>query len=220
MIRWATHRAAVIWALAAGILIAGAVAFTKLPLSTKSATEFPKLDISDVWSGASPELMESYVTAPIESAVQSVRGVKTTQSTSSDGTSDITVELEPDADVTMTRLAILERLQALHDDLPPAAAAQISVGDWTPDDLKQKPLVEINVVGPYTPGALKQIAVDRIQPVLEAVPGVGAVHTNGGATVGISVSYDPTRLQPARHRPVGAAHHPGERPRGRSPRHR
>ncbi len=194
MIRWATHRAAVIWALAAGILIAGAVAFTKLPLSTKSATEFPELTITDSWPGSSPELMESYVTAPIESAVQSVRGVRTTQSTSSSGSCVITVVLEPDADVTMTRLSILERLQALHDDLPPAAAQQMAVFDWTPDDLQQKPLVEINVIGPYTPGALKQIAVDRIQPVLEAVPGVASVGANGGANMGLSVSYDPTRL--------------------------
>lgn len=196
MIRWAADRPAVIWALATGIVFSGAVAFTKLPLSAKGAMDLPKLTVSAAWAGASPELEETYITSPIEAAIQGVRGVRKTSSFSYGGTSSITVELDEKADITMARLAILERMETLRNDLPQEARGSVSVQNWVPDDLKVQPLLEINLVGPYTPGTLERVVTERISPRVSALPGVASVNLNGGgATTGIAVTYNPTKLQ-------------------------
>ena len=118
MISWSAHRPAVVWATAFCILTTGAVAFTRLPLATKPVVELPKLQAQAQWPGASPELVETYITSPLEAAVQGVRGVKKVSSESGEGSSDLTIDLEPDANVQLTRLAILERLELLRKDLP------------------------------------------------------------------------------------------------------
>lgn len=195
MIRWAATRPAVVWAFAAGLTIAGGVAFTKLPLATKTTVDLPKIGISAVWQGASPELTETYLTSPIEAAVQGIHGVRKTSSTSSDRGASVQVELDPETDITMARLAILERMETLRRDLPAAAQNTISVSNYVPEELDQQPLLEVNITGPYTPGALQRISKDQVQPRLEALPGIAGIGQNGGATNGVLLSYDPTRLK-------------------------
>ncbi|MDX2206363.1 MAG: efflux RND transporter permease subunit [Gemmatimonadales bacterium] len=195
MIRWAAGRPAVIWSMAIGIVIAGGVAFTKLPLATKTTVELPKISVSGSWRGASPELIETYITSPLESAIQGVRGVRKVSSTSREHQSTITVELDPRADVTLARLAILERVETLRPDLPPAARNGVRVSNWVPEELTEQNLMEINVTGPYTPGALAKIAEDRVVPRLSALPGIAGVSVRGGARLGVAVAYNPANLR-------------------------
>src|ERR1051326_6667178 len=85
MIRWAAHRPAVACSLFAGLLIACVVAFTRLPLAAKNSVDFPRLTVTASWTGASPELAVTYLTAPLESVVQGVHGVHQTRSKSAEG---------------------------------------------------------------------------------------------------------------------------------------
>ncbi len=195
MIRWAASRPAVVWAFAAGLLVSGGVAFTKLPLATKTSVEVPRLTVSGSWTGASPELIEMYLTSPIEAAVQGMRGVRRTRSTSTEGSANITVELDPDADVAIARLAILERMETLREGLPQNARNSLRVGNWVPEELTEQPLLLLNVVGNYTPGALKRIAEDRVVPYLGSLPGISSVSINGGARNGVVISYNAERMQ-------------------------
>lgn len=195
MIRWAATRPSVVWAFAAGLMIAGGVAFTKLPLATKTSVEVPRLSVGAAWNGASPELVEMYLTSPIEAAIQGIRGVRRTESTSSEGSASITVELDPKTDVALARLAILERLETLRGDLPSNARGSLRVGNWVPEELTEQPLLLLNVVGSYTPGALKKIAEDRVVPYLGSLPGISSVSINGGARNGVVIAYDATRMQ-------------------------
>lgn len=194
MIRAAVNRPAVLWALAVALLLAGSIAFTRLPLATRTAVELPRLNVNATWSGASPEVMEAYVTAPLEGAVQGVRGVKRVNSTSRDGTSSLTVELEPQADVQMARLGILERLELLRKELPPGVT-QPSVSNFVPEGLEEAPLLSLIITGPYTPGALQRTLNERVKPRLSNVPGVAGVTSRGGTTFGVAVSYDAARLR-------------------------
>ncbi len=194
MIRWAAHRPAVIWAIAFSLLLAGGVAFTRLPLATRTTVELPRLQISSSWPGVSAELMETYVTSPVEAAIQPVRGVKKTSSESSEGSAMITVELEPETDVQMARLAIHERLEAIRGDFPPGVSPP-QVLNYVPDDLQEQPLLRYTMAGPYTPGALLKISNDIAKPRLQAVEGVSGVNSYGGATPGVTVSYDGSRLR-------------------------
>ena len=194
MITWASKRPAVIWAFAVSIIVAGAVSFTRLPLATKTQVELPRLTIQTNWPGASAELIESYLTSPIEAAIQPVRGVRKTSSESGDRGSQIRVDLDQDADVGMTRLAILERLELLRPELP-LGVIPPSVSNYVPQDLDERPLVEYTVSGPYTPGTLAKIMTEDIEPRLETVEGVSGVLAMGGAETGISVIYEPTKLR-------------------------
>jgi len=194
MITWASKRPAVVWAFAVSLIFSGAVAFSRLPLATKTQVELPRLSIQTNWPGASAELIESYLTSPIEAAIQPVRGVRKTSSESGDRGSTIRVDLDPDANVAMTRLAILERLELLRADLP-VGVVPPSVSNFVPQDLDERPLVEYTVSGPYTPGTLAKIMQDDIEPRLETVEGVSGVSAMGGAETGVSVIYDPARLR-------------------------
>ncbi|HET9134077.1 MAG TPA: efflux RND transporter permease subunit, partial [Gemmatimonadales bacterium] len=195
MIRWAAGRPAVVWALATGIVIAGGVAFTRLPLATRTTVELPQISVSAGWVGASPELIETYITSPIESAIQGVRGVRKVSSTSTEGSASLQVDLDPAADVTLTRLAILERMETLRSDLPQQARNSVRVSNYVPTELDEAPLLEISVIGAYTPGALTKIAEDRVVPGVSAIPGVAGVDVRGRASNGVVVSYDASRLR-------------------------
>jgi multidrug efflux pump subunit AcrB len=194
MIRWASRRPAVVWAFAVALIMAGAVAFTKLPLATRTTVELPKLRIATAWPGASAELIEAYITSPVEAAIQPVRGVRRTSSESGDRGSQITVELDPGVDVGLTRLAILERIELLRSELP-VGVVPPSVSNFVPEELDERPLLEYTVSGPYTPGTLTTILDEEIRPRLATVGGVSGVESFGIAETGVSVIYEPSRLR-------------------------
>lgn len=194
MIRFAAHRPAVVWAACIALLIAGAIAFSRLPLATRTTVELPQLSVNAGWTGAAPEVIETYLTSPIEAAIQGVRGVKRVVSTSSDGSANLRVDLEPNADVQMTRLAILERLELLRSELPPGVSPP-SVANYVPQGLEDPPLLSLTVFGPYTPGTLQKLLDERVKPRLSAVPGVASVSVQGGSDLGVAVTYDPVLLR-------------------------
>ncbi|MEJ7811852.1 MAG: efflux RND transporter permease subunit [Gemmatimonadaceae bacterium] len=194
MIRWAVHRPAVIWAATAALLLAGGVAFTRLPLATKTTVELPRLQVSASWQGASAEVVEMYLTSPIESAIQGVRDVRRTSSESRDGGAFITVELEPRADVQIARLGILERIELLRPEFPPGVTPP-RVGNYVPEELEEAPLIRATLSGPYTPGALQRIANERVTPRIGSVAGVAGVSVQGGTELGVSVTYDARLLR-------------------------
>ena len=194
MIRFATHRPAVVWAVSVAILVAGAIGFTRLPLASRTSVELPRLTVASAWNGASAEVMEMYVTSPVEALVQGVRGVKRTTSESRDNGMNITVELEANADVQLARLGILERLELLRAEFPPGVTPP-SVSNYTPEGLEEPPLLQVEVSGPYTPGTLQKLLLDQVAPRLSAVPGVSSVADRGGSDLGVAVSYDPALLR-------------------------
>ena len=152
MIKWAVSRPAVIWAVAVAICLGGAVSFTRLALATRTTVELPRLQVTASWQGASAELVEMYLSSPIEAAAQGVRGVRKTSSESRDGFSRLQIELDPNANVQLTRLAILERLELLRKDIPLGATAP-QVGNLVPEELEEPPLLRVLLNGPNTPGA-------------------------------------------------------------------
>lgn len=195
MILWCAKRPAVVWAAAVMIVLAGIVSFTRLPLATMTQVVMPRLFVQATWPGASAELVEMYITSPLEELVQGVRGVRKVTSESSDRTgARIDVHLDPKADVQMARLGILERVELLRRELPPGVGA-IRVSNYVPPELNEQPLLTYTLSGPYTPGSLSRIIEEQVTPRLNAIPGVSGADAPGGATTGISVSYDPIRLR-------------------------
>lgn len=194
MIRWAVQRPAVVWATSAALLLSGGMAFTRLALATRTEVEIPRLQIGVSWPGSSAELTEMYVTSPIESAIQGVRGIRKTTSSSNEDGARLTVELQPDANVQLARLSILERLELLRREFPPGVLPP-RVSNFVPEELSEDPLLMITLGGPYTPGALQRLANEVLEPRLSAVPGVAGLNVQGGSDFGVSVSYDPALLR-------------------------
>jgi HAE1 family hydrophobic/amphiphilic exporter-1 len=194
MIRWAVSRPAVIWAMAAVVLLGGAVSFSRLALATSTTVELPRLRIAATWPGASSELVEMYLSSPVEAAAQAVKGVRRTSSESREGQSTITIELQPEVDVQVTRLAILERLEMLRGEYP-VGVVPPTVSNYVPDALQEPPLMRVSLSGPYTPGALNEIARRMITPRLSAVQGVSDVSVSFAPQMGATVAYDARMLR-------------------------
>jgi multidrug efflux pump subunit AcrB len=194
MISWAARRPAVVWASCAALLLAGGVAFVRLPLAARTSVELPQLEITASWPGASAELVEMYLTSPMEAAVQSVRGVRKTSSESIEGEASIRADLDPDTDVQLARLGILERMEVLRPEFPPGAASP-QVQNFVPDELEEEPLLRYGVTGPYTPGSLSRIVREKVEPQVSAVPGVARARATNVAQIGVAVTYDARLLR-------------------------
>jgi HAE1 family hydrophobic/amphiphilic exporter-1 len=204
MIRWAASRPAVVWATSIVIVLGGIVSFTRLALATRTTVELPRLQISSSWNGASAELVEMYVASPIESAIQGVRGVRKTRSSSSEGIASITAELDPKTDIQIARLSILERLEILAPEFP-RGVTRPTVRNYVPTDLQEPTLFTLTITGPYTAGALQKLADEELNPRISAVPGVAGVSAFGGTDFSVTVSYDAQMMRQLGVSPVALA---------------
>src|SRR5271165_4404190 len=85
--------------LMVGILLAGAVGYTQLPVSALPQVDYPIIQISTFYPGASPEVMASSVTAPLERQFGQLPGLNQMTSASSAGSSTITLEFSLDLNI-------------------------------------------------------------------------------------------------------------------------
>src|SRR6195952_13931 len=80
--------------LMVAILLAGAVAYMQLPVSALPEVDYPIIQVQTFYPGASPEVMVSSVTAPLERQFGQIPGLKQLTSTSSGGASIVTLEFQ------------------------------------------------------------------------------------------------------------------------------
>src|SRR6187399_1888844 len=82
-----------------GILLAGAIAYKQLPVSALPQVDYPTIQVITFYPGASPDVMASSITAPLERQFGEVPGLNQMTSTSSDGSSVITLQFSLDLDI-------------------------------------------------------------------------------------------------------------------------
>ena len=195
MIAFAVRRPVATVTALAGLAALGVPSARRMPLERLPDVELPRLEVSTAWPGASPEQVEAVVSAPIEAALQEVRGVRSVGSTSYAHRSVVTVEFEPGTEMGFARLDLTERLAALGPDLP-AGALRPEVEPWVPPELAEgtAALLVYTVAGPRAPGALREDAERVLARDLAAVPGVGAVLVAGGSRRQIEVRLRPDRM--------------------------
>ncbi len=119
MIRAAIRRPMAVAMTFIAIAVTGIVSFIKIPLELLPDVEYPRLTIRAPWPGASPEVVEAFLTAPLEAAAQQVKGAGTIESVSEEGMSAIEIEFSRDTDMEFARLELGERIQSIRGDLPP-----------------------------------------------------------------------------------------------------
>src|SRR6266536_4221430 len=104
--------------LMVGVLLAGAVAYQQLPVSALPQVDYPTIQVVTFYPGASPEVMSSSVTAPLERQFGQVPGLKQMTSTSSGGSSLITLQFALDLDIDVAEQEVQAAINAASSFLP------------------------------------------------------------------------------------------------------
>src|SRR5207248_7694300 len=105
--------------LMAAILLAGAVAFRQLPVSALPQVDYPTIQIVTFYPGASPEVMASSVTAPLERQFGQVPGLQQMTSTSTNGLSVITLQFNLSLNIDVAEQEVQQSINASGTYLPP-----------------------------------------------------------------------------------------------------
>jgi HAE1 family hydrophobic/amphiphilic exporter-1 len=181
------------------VALLGVVAWRNIPIELLPDTDLPQLSVSAEWSRASPEAMESFVTAPLEAVVQQVRGVEKVSSISNEqygqARTQITIEFARGTDMEFARMELSERLAAAEEELPEGVVGP-RIEPYVPEELReqQRPFLRYTLTGPYTLEALRAHVDDDLVPALLQVDGVGGVEVYGGRDRVLEVVLDEDRI--------------------------
>lgn len=164
------------WMLMASMIIFGYISMTKMGVSQMPDVDFPVVNVSVVYEGAAPEVMELDVIDPIESAVLSVEGVKTVTSNARLGSANISIEfnLDKNIDTAVSEIesAINQAARNLPDDIDPPTIRKIN-----PDD---RPIMFLAVSAPdMSPKDLMAYVRDNLKDKFQTVSGVADVFLAG-----------------------------------------
>src|SRR5688572_3959932 len=185
MVRFSIQRPVTVAMLYTAISLLGVMAWRNLPIELLPDTDLPRMTVRASWAGASPETVEAFLTSPLESSIQQVRGVEKVVSRSEhnagSGTATINVEFERETDMDFARLELSERLAALEEDLPSGIRGPY-VEQYVPDAFsrQERTFLSYTLTGPYTIEALRRLVDDKIAPDLQQIDGVATVNAYGG----------------------------------------
>ncbi|HSG82448.1 MAG TPA: efflux RND transporter permease subunit, partial [Gemmatimonadota bacterium] len=195
MIRLSINRPTTIAMVYIAIAAVGIASFIDIPVELLPDVDYPQLTINTNWPGASPEVVESFLTAPLEGAAQQVRGVRKIESESSEASSEITVEFDRETDMDFARLELGERIQSIRDDLPPDVRPQVSL--YVPREFQTGARVDIQYTlsGSYTFEHLRKYAEDELRPQVLALDGVEEVAVWGGEEREILIELNRGRME-------------------------
>jgi multidrug efflux pump len=101
-----------------GVLLVGAVAYKQLPVSALPEVDYPTIQVITFYPGASPDVMASSITAPLERQFGEVPGLNQMTSTSSDGSSVITLQFSLDLNIDVAEQEVQAAINAASSFLP------------------------------------------------------------------------------------------------------
>ncbi len=165
--------------------------FRGLGISQNPDVDFPVVNISISWEGASPEIMETDVVDLVEDSVTSVEGVKEISSSSRQGQANITVEFELERDIDVALQDVQSRLSQLQRQLPVGIDPPI-VGKTNPED---DPIMRIALGGSRPATFIADYIRNVVRPQLQTISGVGEIQLSGFRDRNVRVWYDAVRLE-------------------------
>ena len=180
------------WLLAAALLMAGAVAFLNLPVAPLPRADIPTINVTANLPGASPTTMATAVAMPLERRFGRIAGVTEITSTSSLGTTSITVQFDLERDQESAAREIQAAIQAAGGDLPPNLPNRPRYRKVNPAD---SPILILALKSDSLP--LPQVfeaANTVLAQKIAQVPGVGQVGVGGGVQPAVRVRVDPATL--------------------------
>ena len=171
------------------VLLAGWVAWRQLPLSALPQVDYPTIQVVTLYPGASPEVVTSSITAPLERQFGQMPGLKQMSSTSSGGASVITLQFELAIELDSAEQEVQAAINAggnlLPSDLPsPPIYSKVNPAD--------APILTIGITSKTMRMTQVQDLVDtRVAQKISQVPGVGLVTLSGGQRSAVRVQVNP-----------------------------
>ncbi len=174
------------------IMLVGLVAFRFLPLSALPEVDYPTIQVQTFLPGASPEVMTSSVTAPLERQFGQMPSLTQMSSASSAGASVITLQFGLDLSLDAAEQEVQAAINAASNLLPGDLPAPPTYNKVNPADA---PILTLAVTSKTLPLTQVQNLVDtRLASKLSQLPGVGVVSLTGGQRPAVRVRANPRAL--------------------------
>ncbi len=178
--------------LMAAIILAGAIAYKQLPVSALPQVDYPTIQVRTFYPGASPDVVASSITAPLERQFGMMPGLTQMTSTSSSGASIITLqftlELSLDVAEQQVQAAINASFTYLPRDLPiPPVYSKVNPAD--------APILTLGLTSDALPmPQVEDLADTRFAQKISQLPGVGLVSISGGQRPAVRIQANPRSL--------------------------
>ncbi|MEX2240898.1 MAG: efflux RND transporter permease subunit [Burkholderiales bacterium] len=173
------------------ILLVGAISFTRLTVREYPKIDTPVVSVRTVYKGASPQVIESQVTVPIEDSISGIEGVRTVKSVSREEVSQVTVEFLPERDVDAAANDVRDRVARVRAVLP--EASDDSVVSKIEADAQAILWLAFNSERHHTL-ELSDYADRYIADRLKTLPGVASVIIGGNRRYAMRIWLDRDRL--------------------------
>ena len=178
--------------LMAGILLVGAVAYKQLPVSALPEVAFPTIQVVTFYPGAGPEVMGSSVTAPLERWFGQMPGLQQMTSTSSTGSSLITLQFRLDQDIDVAEQEVQQAINTAATYLPVDLPTPPIYRKINPADT---PILTLALTSKDLPlSQVEDLADTRLAPKISQLPGVGLVSISGGQKPAVRIQANPTLM--------------------------
>jgi multidrug efflux pump len=178
--------------LMAAILLVGVVAYTQLPVSALPQVDYPTIQVLTFYPGASPDVMATTVTAPLERQFGQLQGLSQMTSTSSGGSSVIVLQFALSLNIDIAEEEVQSSINAAQSFLPSNLPSPPVYSKTNPADA---PVLTLGITSDSIPLSQVEDLVDtRLAPKLSQLSGVGLVTISGGQKPAVRIQANPTSL--------------------------
>jgi multidrug efflux pump len=178
--------------LAIGLTLAGAVAFTRLPVSPLPQVDFPVITVSASLPGADPDTMASTVATPLERQLGRIAGVNEITSSSSLGSTRITLQFDLERNINDAATEVQSAINAARGQLPSGMPGNPTYRKANPADA---PIMILTLTSDtMTRGQMYDAASTVVAQKLSQVRGIGQVSVGGSSLPAVRVELNPTVL--------------------------
>src|SRR5256714_260397 len=178
--------------LMAAILLAGVVAYRQLPVSALPEVDYPTIQVITFYPGASPDVMASAITAPLERQFGQVPGLNQMTSISSGGSSIITLQFSLDLNIDVAEQEVQAAINGAQTYLPTGLPSPPIYSKSNPADA---PILTLALSSKALPlPQVEDFADTRLAQKISQLPGVGLVTITGGQKPAGRVQANPTAL--------------------------
>ncbi|MFZ2524806.1 MAG: efflux RND transporter permease subunit, partial [Candidatus Ferrigenium altingense] len=178
--------------LSVSAVVAGILAYGDIPIAALPSYDTPTISVSASLPGASPETMASSVATPLERQFSTISGLSVISSTSTLGSTSITLEFDQDRNIDSASIDVQAALLRAQRALPAEMTTPPSYQKVNPADA---PIIFLSLTSPsMSLSDLNSLASDLISPTLSTLPGVAQVNINGQKKYAVRVRVNPEAL--------------------------